>query len=67
MSTQHTPLVSIVIPTHDRPDYLVLALRSAQAQTHEHIEIIISDNSGNGAARAAVAAQMAAEIGRAHV
>ena len=58
---QHNPLVSIVIPTHDRPDYLVLALRSAQAQTHEHIEIIISDNSGNGAARAAVAAQMAAD------
>jgi glycosyltransferase involved in cell wall biosynthesis len=39
------PLVSIVIPSHERPDYLALAIRSAQAQTYENLQIIISDNS----------------------
>jgi glycosyltransferase involved in cell wall biosynthesis len=39
------PLVSIVIPSHERPEYLALALRSAQAQSYENLEIIISDNS----------------------
>jgi len=39
------PLVSILIPTHDRPDYLALALRSAQAQTYENLQIVVSDNS----------------------
>lgn len=44
MST-NKPLVSIVIPSHERPDYLALAVRSAQAQSYENLEIIISDNS----------------------
>jgi tetratricopeptide (TPR) repeat protein len=39
------PLVSILIPTHNRPDYGELALQSALAQTWPNIEIIISDNS----------------------
>lgn len=39
------PLVSILIPTHCRPDYAELALRSALSQTYENIEIIVSDNS----------------------
>jgi predicted O-linked N-acetylglucosamine transferase (SPINDLY family)/glycosyltransferase involved in cell wall biosynthesis len=38
------PLVSILIPTHNRPDYLEIALKSALEQTYENIEIIISDN-----------------------
>jgi predicted O-linked N-acetylglucosamine transferase (SPINDLY family)/glycosyltransferase involved in cell wall biosynthesis len=38
------PLVSILIPTHNRPDYLEIALKSALAQSYENIEIIISDN-----------------------
>jgi predicted O-linked N-acetylglucosamine transferase (SPINDLY family)/glycosyltransferase involved in cell wall biosynthesis len=38
------PLVSILIPTHHRPDYLEIALKSALAQSYENIEIIISDN-----------------------
>lgn len=40
-----TPLVSILIPTHNRPEYFELALKSALAQDYENIEIIISDNS----------------------
>ena len=39
------PLVSIIIPTHNRPDYLEIALKSALDQTYENIEIVISDNS----------------------
>jgi glycosyltransferase domain-containing protein len=44
-STQRLPLVSILIPTHNRPDYAELALRSALAQTYPAIEIIVNDNS----------------------
>ncbi len=39
------PLVSILMPTHNRPDYAELALQSALAQTYPNIEIIVSDNS----------------------
>ena len=38
------PLVSIGIPTYERADRLRRALSSAQAQTHRHLEIVISDN-----------------------
>lgn len=41
------PLVSILIPTYNRPHYLEQALRSALAQTYPRIEVIISDNSNN--------------------
>ena len=39
------PLVSILIPTHNRPDLAELALKSALAQTYINIEIVINDNS----------------------
>jgi glycosyltransferase involved in cell wall biosynthesis len=42
------PLVSILIPTHNRPDYAELALKSALAQTYPNIEIIVNDNSDDG-------------------
>src|SRR3990167_7486256 len=41
------PLVSICIPTHNRPDYLKQALRSALNQTYKNIEVVISDNSND--------------------
>ena len=40
----HTPLVSVITPTYNRPDYLKAALTSAVRQTYSNIEIIISDN-----------------------
>jgi tetratricopeptide (TPR) repeat protein len=43
------PLVSILIPTHNRPDYAELALLSALGQTYPSIEIVISDNSDDDA------------------
>ncbi|MEC0267767.1 glycosyltransferase family 2 protein [Paenibacillus anseongense] len=41
------PLVSILIPTYNRPHYFELALQSAFNQTYDNIEIIVSDNSDN--------------------
>ena len=41
------PLVSILIPTHERPHLFSLALASAVSQTYPNIEIIISDNSND--------------------
>lgn len=38
------PLVSVIIPTYNRPEYLKQAITSAIAQTYQNIEIIVSDN-----------------------
>ena len=41
------PLVSIVIPTYQRPHYFRLALDSVLAQTYRNLDIFITDNSHN--------------------
>ena len=41
------PLVSILIPTYNRPDYFKIAFESALNQTYSNIEIIVCDNSTN--------------------
>lgn len=41
-SQQH--LVSVIIPTYNRPHYLKQAIASAIAQTYKNIEIIVSDD-----------------------
>jgi glycosyltransferase domain-containing protein len=41
------PLVSICIPTYNRPEYLRRVVASCLAQTYRHWEIIITDNSTN--------------------
>lgn len=41
------PLVSILIPTYNRPEYFKLALESALNQTYKNIEIIVGDDSTN--------------------
>jgi glycosyltransferase involved in cell wall biosynthesis len=38
------PLVSVIIPTYNRPEYLKQAISSAMGQTYPNIEIIVSDN-----------------------
>jgi glycosyltransferase involved in cell wall biosynthesis len=42
--THSSPLVSVIIPTLNRPEYLRLALRSAVGQTWRDQEIIVQDN-----------------------
>lgn len=41
------PLVSILIPSYNRPKFLEIALESAIKQTYKNIEIIICDDSTN--------------------
>lgn len=41
---QQQPLVSVIIPTYNRPEYLKQALTSAIKQTYQNLEIIVSDN-----------------------
>lgn len=41
------PLVSVLIPTYNRVNYLEIALQSALDQTYQNIEIIICDDSTN--------------------
>jgi len=42
------PLVSVIIPTYNRPEYLKQAIASAINQTYQNIEIIVSDNCSPG-------------------
>ena len=37
------PLVSIVIPTYQRPEYFAMALESVLAQTYKKLDIFITD------------------------
>ncbi|MCG2586642.1 glycosyltransferase [Massilia sp. TS11] len=53
------PLVSVVMPTHCRPDYAEQALRSVLAQTYGNLEILISDNSPDDATRLRLAPYVA--------
>jgi glycosyltransferase involved in cell wall biosynthesis len=50
------PLVSVIIPTYNRPEYLKQAITSAVAQTYQNIEIIVSDNCSPENPQALVAA-----------
>lgn len=43
-SNEQEPLVSVIIPTYNRPAYLREAIKSAVGQTFRNIEILVSDN-----------------------
>lgn len=43
------PLVNVLIPTYNRPEYFEIALKSVLAQDYKNIEIIVSDASENDA------------------
>ncbi len=57
------PNVSIAIPTFDRAATLERAVRSALAQTHDDLEIVVSDNASTDGT-AELLARLAAEDGR---
>lgn len=42
-----SPLVSVLIPAYNRPDFLEMALKSVLEQTYNNIEIVICDDSTN--------------------
>jgi glycosyltransferase involved in cell wall biosynthesis len=44
MSIMSAPLVSIGIPTFNRPEGLLRTLACVQAQTHSNLEVLVSDN-----------------------
>lgn len=46
-SQSSPPLVTVVIPTFNRPEMLRQALRSALQQTYRNIEVIVSDDGTN--------------------
>jgi len=45
---EEKPLVSVIIPTYNRPDYLVQTIKSVVGQTYSNIEIIVVDDGTSG-------------------
>ncbi len=45
------PMVSVILPTFNRPNYLPIALDSALNQTYRNIDIVVSDDSTNEESR----------------
>lgn len=39
-----TPLVSVIVPTYNRPDFLVRTMRSILDQTYDNIELVVISN-----------------------
>lgn len=48
------PLVSVVIPTHNRPELLARAIQSVQSQTYPNLEIVVVDDGSDDRTRAVV-------------
>jgi len=40
------PLVSVIVPTYNRPDQLITAMKSILAQTYKNIEVIVVNDCG---------------------
>lgn len=55
------PLVSVVIPTYNRPEYLAEAIDSVLAQTYRNLELFITDNSHNTRTRDMMRARYAGD------
>jgi glycosyltransferase involved in cell wall biosynthesis len=62
-----TPLVSVGIPTYDRPESLERAIRSVLAQDERDLEVVVADDASPNLETAAVCARLAAEDPRVRV
>lgn len=40
------PLVSVIVPTYNRPDLLAVCLESINKQTYDHVEVILINDAG---------------------
>jgi len=47
MKTKNQPLVSVVIPTHDRKEMLVRLIKSIKKSTYKNLEIIVVDDASS--------------------
>jgi glycosyltransferase involved in cell wall biosynthesis len=54
MHNNEMPLVSVVIPTHNRPDFLTKTLQSILDQSYQNMEILVVSNGVNNKNKAAV-------------
>ena len=50
------PQFSVLVPTHDRPDLVAMAVASVVAQRHDDFEVIVSDDPGRAPCAEAIAA-----------
>jgi glycosyltransferase involved in cell wall biosynthesis len=62
-----TPLVSVGIPTYDRPETLERAIRSVLAQDERDLEVVVADDASPNPGTAAVCERLAAQDGRVRV
>lgn len=61
-SCSNRPLVSVVIPTCNRNEYLTTCLEGVAAQSYDPLEVIVIDDSGTAQARQTVAAAPVSDI-----
>jgi O-antigen biosynthesis protein len=54
---------SIIIPTHNRKETIIAAIRSALLQTHENFELIVIDDASNDGTYEAICESFGQEIG----
>ena len=60
--TSEPPLVTIAIPTHERPQLLSRALESVSHQSYPRLQVIVSDNASEGSASREVVEQFKSRI-----
>lgn len=46
MNLKNEPLVSIILPTYGRPEFLIEAISSCLSQSHSRVEVIVVDDNG---------------------
>jgi teichuronic acid biosynthesis glycosyltransferase TuaG len=49
-----TPLVSVIVPTYQRQDYLIITLKSILAQSHRRLEVLVVSDGDDDETAAAV-------------
>lgn len=54
LKISNNPLVTVAVPTLNRPDFIIDTLKSIIAQTYDNLEIIISDNGSKNDVKALV-------------